>query len=129
MRTKLANWKTKFLNIAGKTTLALSTFNAIPSHYMQYTSLPQNIIQQIDKIQRNFISVDIEEAKRLHFIGWNTITKPKEEGGLGLRTIKAKNTILLSHSIAPWANALITKYVSWKSMLTTFFVWKSILIG
>lgn len=48
---------------------------------MQYTSLPQNIIQQIDKIQRNFISVDIEEAKRLHFIGWNTITKPKEEEG------------------------------------------------
>lgn len=55
MCDRLSSWKIKFLNIAGRTTLVLSTLNTIPNHVMQYTILPTKIQKQINQIQRNFI--------------------------------------------------------------------------
>lgn len=52
---KLSGWKTKFLNIAGRTTLARSSLNSIPIHIMHYIKLPLDISKKIDRIQRNFI--------------------------------------------------------------------------
>lgn len=40
MQRKLTSWRAKFLNIAGRTTLAISTLNSIPNHAMHYTYLP-----------------------------------------------------------------------------------------
>lgn len=55
MRNKLASWKTIFLSLAARTTLATVSLSSIPSYYMQYTSLPTKVIKHIDKIQRDFI--------------------------------------------------------------------------
>ena len=38
----------------------------------------------------------IQKKKKKHWIGWNKITKPKKEGGLGFQTAKGKNTALLA---------------------------------
>lgn len=40
MNSKLASWKTNFIFIAGRTTLARSILNSIPNHSMQYILLP-----------------------------------------------------------------------------------------
>lgn len=39
LQQKLVGWKTKFLNIAERTTLAKSSLNNIPTHVMQYIRL------------------------------------------------------------------------------------------
>ena len=31
----------------------------------------------------------------MHFVGWNKIVKPKDEGGLGIQVERAKNISLL----------------------------------
>lgn len=54
MRSKLSLWKTNLLNIVGRTTLASTTLNAIPSHIMQYTMLPTKVLIQIDKNTKRF---------------------------------------------------------------------------
>lgn len=51
-------------------------------------------------------------------MGWKKITRPKEEGGLGLQTAKGRNTALLAkfnwrfhtETKAPWAKVLRLKY-------------------
>lgn len=51
MRAKLSNWKINFLNIAGRTTLALATLNSIPNHAMQYTLLPKKPLNLLIKFK------------------------------------------------------------------------------
>lgn len=55
MTRKLASWKSNFLSMAGRVTLASSTLNSMPNHNMHYNFLPMKILNLIDKLQRNFI--------------------------------------------------------------------------
>lgn len=54
-------------------------------------------LKQIDRIQRNFIWGTNSDLKKIHYISWYNITKPKEEGGLELITANNKNLISLSN--------------------------------
>lgn len=84
LKKKLAGWKTRFMNIAGRTTLAKAYLNSIPTHIMQYNRLTGVIEKSIDKIQRNFIWGTTDVKKKLHEVRWDTLVRPKEVGGLGL---------------------------------------------
>lgn len=47
--SKLNGWETKFLSIAGRTTLAKSSLSSIPNYVMQCISLPAKTLKLIDK--------------------------------------------------------------------------------
>lgn len=91
MNKKLTGWKTRFLNMAGRTTLATSTLNSIPNHIMQYHKLPKNINRLIDRTQRNFIWGSTAEKSKLHLVNWHTLTDIKNNGGLGIVSAENKN--------------------------------------
>lgn len=55
MNTRLASWKHRLLNRAGRVALASSVLTTIPSYYMQVCWLPQTVCSHIEKISRNFI--------------------------------------------------------------------------
>lgn len=137
MQSRLTTWKANFLNIAGRTTLAISTLNSIPSYAMQYTHLPIKILKQIDRILCKFIRGSTNETKKVHYMSWKNITKTKEEGGVGLKTPNTKNMTtlsnlawrLLTNPTATWSRLLIFKYANNKSKGNTSSIWKSILKG
>ena len=35
-------------------------------------------------------------ARKIHWVGWQKVTKPKDEGGFGLQTAKGRNIALLA---------------------------------
>uniref|UniRef100_M1CTG1 Reverse transcriptase n=1 Tax=Solanum tuberosum TaxID=4113 RepID=M1CTG1_SOLTU len=93
----MAGWKTKFLNLAGRTTPAKAVLNSIPTHVMQLHKLPSTVTNRIDKIQRNFIWGTTDVKRKLHLIiSWDVVTEDKEAGGLGLQKSKTKNDIDIS---------------------------------
>ena len=59
-----------------------------------------------------------EKQEKLHLIGWDKITKPKEKGGLGIQVAKPKNTAILVklnwrfhfEKSSLWAKVLAQKY-------------------
>lgn len=67
LQSKLVGWKTHFLNIAGRTTLAESSPNSIPTHAMQFTKLPSSITKNIDQIQRIFIWRSTSSKEKIIF--------------------------------------------------------------
>jgi len=115
---KLAGWKTNFLNIAGRTSLAKASLCSIANHVMQYISLPRKITNQINRLQRNFVWGTTNTKKKLHLVSWDTITKHKYKGGLGMHKAEVKNSAmhaslawrLFKNHKTPWANVLISKY-------------------
>ena len=60
----------------------------------------------------------LNRPKKVHWVGWDKITRPKAEGGLGLQSAKGRNIALLSklnwrfhtESESLWAKVLKNKY-------------------
>ena len=74
----------------------------------------------LDRLNRNFLRGSIDAAKKIHWVGWEKVMKPKEEGGLGLQIAKGRNVALLAklnwrfhtEREAPWVRVLKMKYCS-----------------
>ena len=120
IQNKLASWRSKLLSKVGKLVLVKSSTAPIAEYFMQCQSLPVKVFDQIGKITRDFLWGSTEEKRRLHLVRWDTMTLPKELGGLGLHNMKDRNNALLAKLCwrlacdqeAPWANMLATKYLS-----------------
>lgn len=118
LQTRLSSWKNKLLNKVGRLTLAKSVLNSIPIYYMQLQWVLAGVCNRIDKLSRDFIWKGVSR-KGIHLVGWNTITRPKKEGGLGVRKARESNTAMLgklvwelhTQSEKPWVNMLLSKYV------------------
>lgn len=96
LEKKLAGWKSDSLNLTGRSTMVQSVTSTTPNYTMQTVALPTPIINQIDKINRNFLWGDTSNKKRIHLINWDTVCCPKHCGGLGIRKAGATNLALLA---------------------------------
>ena len=74
---------TRVLSFAGRVELAKTILLGSMNYWIQTFKLPQAIIAELERIICNFIWKD-----GMHAISWDTICRPKKEGGLGLRKIK-----------------------------------------
>lgn len=121
MQSRLASWKHRFLNKAGRLALATSVLSLIPSYYMQIFWMPQSICNLIDRTTRDFIWKGITN-KGVNLVGWNKISCPKKLGGLGVTMARDINTSLLGKLVwdmqhKPMVQLLSQKYVKGGNML------------
>jgi hypothetical protein len=115
---KLSMWKATHLSFAGRVTLAKSVIEAVLIYPMMSTLIPKACLNDIQRMQRNFIWGDTEHKRRFHAVGWDKITAPKWMGGLGMRKLEDMNTACLSklgwkvqaESNELWCNVLRNKY-------------------
>ena len=106
------------LSLVGRSVLIQASLAAIPSYVMQCTYLSGRILDGIDRVNRNFLWGSSDSAKKFHWVGWDKVTKPKEERGLGLHSAKGKNIALLAklhwrlqtEFEASWVKVLKMKY-------------------
>ena len=96
VKKKLAGWKANMLSMAGRMVLIQALTSAIPSYVMQSNLLPNKILSGIDRVNRNFLWGSSDHKKKMHWVNWNTVTKAKELGGLGLQSARVRNTALLA---------------------------------
>lgn len=90
-RTKLSGWKANSLSQAGRITLAQSCIMSVPSYGMQTAKLPASICDEVERLCRDFIRGSTPEARKHHLVSWEMICAPKEEGGLGFRSLRLVN--------------------------------------
>lgn len=118
MREKLSSWKSASLSFAGWVTLAQSSLASIPGYTMQTTPLPISVIEEAERICRDFIWGSSPSARKCHLISWSQICKPKDEGGLGFRNLRVLNDAymmknawnLVAHPEKFWVQVLRAKY-------------------
>jgi ribonuclease HI len=118
VQAKLSSWKAKLLSPAGRMILVQSVTSAIPAYYMQNVALPIRVCSSLDKLNRDFLWGSTDERKKMHMVSWDKVCRPKDLGGLGLHSTKARNLALLAKlnwrvmedPNSLWANTLIAKY-------------------
>ncbi|KAL4595862.1 hypothetical protein ACB092_12G122900 [Castanea dentata] len=87
---------------------------------MQSIYLPSRLLDNLDRLNRNFLWRSSEFKRKMHWVGWSTVTQPKIEGGLGIQTAKGKNLAYLaklnrrfhSEKDALWVQVLRKKYMT-----------------
>ncbi|GAU34270.1 hypothetical protein TSUD_321160 [Trifolium subterraneum] len=122
---KLSLWKANHLSFAGRVTLAKSVIEAIPNYPMMSSLIPKACLDEIQRIQRNFIWGDTEQKRKYHAIGWEKIVVTKDMGGLGMRKLDIMNKTCLcklgwklqAGGDALWCSVLRGKYCRDNSLL------------
>ena len=139
--TRLASWKSKLLNRAGKLCLAQSLVSVMPTYTMQSLWLPETVCANIDKLSRGFIWGKKDDSRGIHLVKWSIMTMPKKWGGLGIKDSKQTNVAL--HRKVAWnilnqpawlsSKVLIENYLGRYSIFLTSpkrncsYVWQGIL--
>lgn len=112
------SWKANLLSMAGKTTLIQAFLSTIPIYTMQCVYLPSKVLENIDRISRNFLWRSTETTRKMHWVGRQKVTKQKKEGGLGIQTARGRNISWLAKlnwrfhtkKESLWAKVLRKKY-------------------
>ena len=118
VKQKLAGWKANLLSLAGRTVLIQASTSTIPAYVMQCTALPKKLLDDIDRVNHNFLWGSLDSSKRTHWVGWHKVTKAKDQGGLGIQSARGRNQALLAklnwrfrmEKDALWAKVLRSKY-------------------
>ena len=92
---RIQGWKERFLSWAGKEILIKEIAQAIPTFAMGCFDMTKTLYGQISTMICRYWRNQQEEKHKIHWLSWDTMIKPKCEGGLGLRDIHAFNMAML----------------------------------
>ncbi|CAK8537440.1 unnamed protein product [Lathyrus sativus] len=89
---------------------------------------PKKIVNDIIAIQRRFLWAGNSNKKFISWISWNSICKPKEHGGLGIKHVGRFNCALIekwlwrfqSGGNEIWRKTLILRYGNLRMKVQTF---------
>ncbi|XP_078173371.1 uncharacterized protein LOC144567180 [Carex rostrata] len=107
---RLEGWAAKLLSIAGRLVLINGVLSALPVYYMSCFKIPIWVIQEIDKIRRNFLWHGVSSQRKMHLVNWELVCTPKKLGGLGVMDLRTFNGALLLKWNWKWvipANSLL----------------------
>lgn len=135
VNSRLACWKQNLLSRAGRVTLTKSVLAAVPVYSMQNFWLPSGVCDSLDSCIRRFIW----GGNHYHWVKWDSVTLPRNEGGLGFHPARESNISLLGkwdmlHSQDKiWVQILSAKYLKGAHILDAnyavgaSYIWNSIL--
>jgi len=82
------------LNIAGRLVLLKSILQAIPIYPLSVMAAPKGACAKMQEIFRKFIWGGPKQQRKWALVSWKSLSKQKDEGGLGLRDLGILNQAL-----------------------------------
>lgn len=113
--SKLSSWKARSLSFGGRTTLINYVLGNLPTYYLSLFKAPAGVIDQLESLRRRFLWGGNEESRKIPWIAWDKIVNSKENGGIGVGSLRSLNIALLvkwwwrlrSESSAIWSRTVI----------------------
>ena len=143
IRQRASSLLTRFLSRAGKLTMLKSVLTSIPTFSMSCFELPVSLCKRIQSVFTRFWWDNPNGKRKMAWVAWDKLTKPKAGGGLGISDIQTFNQALLAKQA--WrlltnpdsllARVLLGKYCHSKSFIdiqvpaVCSHGWRSILHG
>jgi hypothetical protein len=116
IKKRLDSWGNKYISLGGRIVLINAVLNALPIFFLFYIRMPTKVWKEVVKIQRNFFWRRLSQKRRMCWVKWEDICKPKKEGGLGVKNLCVMNLSLL----AKWR---------WKLLLEGNELWKKVVMA
>jgi hypothetical protein len=96
LRKKCSDWSEKYMSGAAKETLIKSVAQAISTYAMSVFKFSAGLCDELSQIIREFWWGDEFERRKVHWLGWEKMTRPKIQGGIGFRDLRLFNQALLA---------------------------------
>ncbi|KAK6791753.1 hypothetical protein RDI58_010834 [Solanum bulbocastanum] len=93
---RILTWHNRFLLFGGKFVLINHVLQSMPVFLLSAMNPPQKVMEQIHQIFAKFFWGNMGGIRGKHWIAWDKMCFPKEEGGLGFRSIKDINKALFA---------------------------------
>ncbi|XP_042026496.1 uncharacterized protein LOC121773661 [Salvia splendens] len=116
---RIHSWSHRFLSFGGRLTLIKSTLGAIPLHIFQVLEPTKEVIKKLESLMARFFWGATGEGRKTHWINWDLICHPYDEGGLGIRKLQEMTDAFsmklwwrLREQGSLWAKFMMLKYCS-----------------
>ncbi|XP_058746295.1 uncharacterized protein LOC131619188 [Vicia villosa] len=99
LRRRLSTWKGRWLSFGGRIILLKSVLGSLPIFTFSFYLAPKKVIQEINKIQSNFLfggGGGAAEKKSVHWVGWDVVCDSMDDGSLGIKRLEEFNLSLLT---------------------------------
>ncbi|XP_071700261.1 uncharacterized protein [Rutidosis leptorrhynchoides] len=94
-KKQLSGWKANLLSIGGRLTLIRSVLNSLGIYYFSLFKCPDSIVNDIESLRSNFFWGSCSDAKKMHWLRWDQVIAPMDQGGLNIGSTCAFNYALL----------------------------------
>lgn len=115
VKQKLGDWKNKSLTYAGRAQLLASVLSSMQVYWGSVFKIPKNVIVEIETLFKGFLWCNSEVCKGKARVAWKEVCKPKDKGGLGLKSLELWNkTLLIKHlwNVASNKESLWVKWIN-----------------
>jgi hypothetical protein len=95
IRRRLRGWRSRYVSLGGRIVLINSVLNSIPIFYLSFLKLPVVVLKKLIRIQREFLWGGVKGGRKVSWVKWSEVCRPKCQGGLGVRDVGKVNLSLL----------------------------------
>ena len=88
--------KGKFLSRAGKEILIKAVAQSIPTYTMCVFQLPIKLCEELQSMCARFWWGQVRNERKIHWLSWDKLTRPKLEGGMGFKDLHHFNLAMLA---------------------------------
>ncbi|XP_071729197.1 uncharacterized protein [Rutidosis leptorrhynchoides] len=106
IKNRIHCWKTKTLSYAGRLQLISSVLSSMQIYWCSVYLLPKETINDIERMLKNFLWNSGNALKGRAKIAKKMVCKPKDQGGLGIKSLHKWNEVLLIKQFWGWKNLL-----------------------
>ena len=123
------DWNERYMSQAAKEVNVKAVAQGLPTFVMGVFKLNQSFCDKYEKVIRDFWWGDKDEKRKVHWMSWENMTKPKRDGGIGFRDMHLFNQALLARQgwrliqnpTSLCARVLKSKYYPNGNLLDTVF--------
>jgi hypothetical protein len=120
---KIGLWYYKWLSLGGRLILVNSVLQSLAVYWMLLEKIPAKILTLLRKLSFNFLWNDFAGNRHFHLCKWQILSRPKREGGWGLKNLFTFNKALLACSFwraitsnSFWHRVIMAKYFGSKPL-------------
>ena len=84
------------LSRAGKEVLIKAVIQAIPTYTMGVFLLPVKLCEELNALCAKFWWGQVGNERKIHWKNWESLTQPKDVGGMGFRDLRLFNYVILA---------------------------------
>ena len=121
---EVLSWKSRLLSPGGKIILIKHVLLSIPTHLLASGVVLKGIFHFIEDVHANFLWGAAQDLNQFHWIRWKDLCYPREEGGVGFRSIYETYVAFLNKL---WGNLGVV-FLCWSYSCVLSIVMEFILI-